>query len=356
MNDLLVIMPSFKAGGAQRVLSILMNEIAEKGGKVELLLLKKGAPVEYELNYSIQVKKCEIERKNIFIRVFSEIKAIRNELKKHKGCNCISFITMYNLYTIIAGFALDNHIIVSERVDPSKSLPSNSIWLHWLRNYLYSKAKCVVFQTKDEQKYFANVKGIKGVIIPNPLSKNLPVKENYDDKLNFISVARLENQKNYPMMMDAIDIVVDEIPEAHLLIYGKGSQEEALKEYHAHIRHSENVKFMGFTNDVPTALMNAYAFVSSSDYEGISNSMIEAMAIGVPCICTDCPGGGTNEYIINGYNGILVPVGNANALAQNMIMLTRDNAFRKKLGKNAIEIREKLNVNIILKQWIEIME
>ena len=73
-----------------------------------------------------------------------------------------------------------------------------------------------------------------------------------------------------------------------------------------------------FSKDVGIRLKGASDFVSSSDFEGMSNSMLEAMAIGLPTICTDCPSGGAREIIQHHENGILVPIKNIDALCSAM--------------------------------------
>ncbi|MCI9008972.1 MAG: glycosyltransferase family 4 protein [Lachnospiraceae bacterium] len=354
MNGFIVVMPSFKAGGAQRVLSILLNHMAETGADTILMLLKKEAPVEYELNKNIRIIRNNITKRNKFFNIINEIRTIRKYLKGHQGYVCVSFITMYNLYTILASLGLKNRIIVSERVAPERSLPRNSKILNRLRNLLYQKADWVVFQTREEEKYFDKIKGINRIIIPNPLSKGLPIKNDYNDGLKFISVARLETQKNYPLLMDAMDLVVDKYPEAKLLIYGKGSQEQQLLNYHMHLKHPENIIFKGFTNHVSDVMLNAYAFVLSSDYEGISNSMLEALAIGVPCICTDCPGGGAGQYIESGKTGILVPTNDKTALTNAMLKLIEDPKCRESIGRAGRYIREELDTNKIINCWMRL--
>lgn len=92
-------------------------------------------------------------------------------------------------------------------------------------------------------------------------------------------------------------------------------------------------------------------FVSSSSFEGLSNSMLEAMAIGLPTICTDCPCGGARMIIINGVNGILVPNGDKDALAQAMAQVADDSKLAAYLSKNAMKIREDLSIKKIARLW-----
>lgn len=94
-------------------------------------------------------------------------------------------------------------------------------------------------------------------------------------------------------------------------------------------------------------------FVLSSDYEGISNSMIEALAMGIPVISTDCPAGGSRMYIKNNENGILVPVGDKKALAEAMMKLAGNPEFAKQLSVNALKVKEQYALEKIADRFLE---
>ena len=96
-------------------------------------------------------------------------------------------------------------------------------------------------------------------------------------------------------------------------------------------------------------------YVSSSDYEGISNSMLEAMAIGMPVVCTDCPIGGAKATIKDGENGLLVPIKDADALYMGMKKVIEDKALADKLSHNAAKLRDELSLDKITDRWIELL-
>lgn len=93
-------------------------------------------------------------------------------------------------------------------------------------------------------------------------------------------------------------------------------------------------------------------YVLSSDYEGISNSMLEAMALGIPVVATDCPIGGSRMYIKDGVNGFLVPVGDAEALAGAMGRLADEPALGVRFGKEAEKLGEELAVPKIADRFL----
>ncbi|MBR5597736.1 MAG: glycosyltransferase [Lachnospiraceae bacterium] len=354
MKSIVVIMPSMIGGGSERVLSVLMNSLIKKKYQVVLALIKKDAVIEYNLDKKIIVEKNEKIGKNKIHNIWLEITYIRHIMNKYATATCISFISMYNLYTIIASIGRRVNVIVSERCDPKRSFKKYKNTMDKLRQILYKKANYVVFQTKEASEYFEGLKNTR--IIPNPLANDLPEKYNYDDEKIFVAIGRLEEQKNYKMLIQAMNIVCDKFPEVKLKIYGKGIKEEELRAYTNSLKYSEQIIFEGFTDEIHSELLSAYAYISSSDYEGISNAMLEALAIGVPCICTDCPVGGAREFIEDHVNGILVKVGDTQGMANAIIELLEYPNNRECYGNKGKLIRKKINVDKIVSIWETLFE
>ena len=96
-------------------------------------------------------------------------------------------------------------------------------------------------------------------------------------------------------------------------------------------------------------------FVSSSDFEGISNSMLEALGMGLPAVVTDCPVGGARMVIKSGKNGILVPVGDTQAMYEAMRSILKDPALADKLSQEAIKVRDEFPLWKIAKRWLEVL-
>ena len=116
---------------------------------------------------------------------------------------------------------------------------------------------------------------------------------------------------------------------------------------------SDKIQIFDFAADVHQRILQSAMFVSSSDYEGISNSMLEALAIGLPSICTDCPVGGARLVIESGVNGILVPLRDAEALAEAMTAVADDRELSERLSKAAVGVKTRFSVDNIIAQWKE---
>ena len=196
----------------------------------------------------------------------------------------------------------------------------------------------------------------KSKVIANPITSSIPDPYDGEREKRIVAVNRLSQQKNIFMLLRAMKRVLDVFPEYVLEIYGKGEQQEELEKYAKKLNISDNVQFMGQKANVQTYIVNASVFVSSSDFEGMSNSMLEAMAIGLPVVCTDCPIGGARMVIKNNINGILTPVGDDKIFANEIIELLKNPEKAKRLGKQARELREQLNVKKIAKEWEKLLE
>ena len=114
---------------------------------------------------------------------------------------------------------------------------------------------------------------------------------------------------------------------------------------------SDCVRFCGYVDDVDHKIRDASIYVSTSNYEGISNSMIEALAMGIPTICTDCPVGGASLMIKNNVNGILIPVGGKDELYDSIVKLINDENFARKIGKEGLKVKKDYSITSIVNMW-----
>ena len=349
MKKLTFLIGSLGGGGAERVTVALGDYFCEKGYEVFFIAFSK-ANNNYEINPKIRVSFLpeNTGRKALVYR----IKELKKILKDQKPDYVISLGLGYQ-YLLLGNLLSKYKFVLSERNAPQ-------YFYKWYEKiyvrYSYRKAYKVVFQTEDAQNYYGKSVEGKSKVIANPITAYLPEPYMEKREKRIVAVNRLSQQKNLFMLFRALKKVLEKFPEYILEIYGKGEQKEELEKYAEKLNISDKVKFMGQKANVHKYIINASMFVCSSDFEGMSNSMLEAMAIGLPVVCTDCPIGGARMVIENNVNGILTPVGDDKRFAEAMIDLLGNPEKAEKLGKNASKLREELSVKKIAREWEELLE
>ena len=225
-----------------------------------------------------------------------------------------------------------------------------------MRDLSLELADACVFQTNDAKEYFSKRIQDKGTIIFNPINPELPERYTGIRRKAIVAVGRLAKQKNFSLLIDAYAEVAKIYPDYRLFIYGEGPERQQLEKKVQDLGLQDKIIMPGFSRDIYNEMNNCTAYVSSSDYEGMSNSMLEALALGLPTICTDCPIGGAKTVIENGINGILTPVGEVQPLSDAMLKVIEDDNFRNMISNNAYQIRKKLDVCDVARQWSKLFD
>ena len=335
-------------GGAERVMVNLSSVFAEKNHDVSLITsfrLEK----EYDLNSKIKRYSLENEEKasNFFKRNLSRIKKLKELCKKEQPDVLVSFMGENNFRAILATRGLKTKTIVSVRNDPNKEYPTKLFKI--LAKTLYKKADGIVFQTDDAKAWFPKKIQNKSNVIMNQVSEKFfsIVKENED---YYVATGRLNQQKNYPLMIRSFARFVKDYPDEKLFIFGDGALREELNELIKSLSVEENIILKGPSNDIPNVLKKAKGFLLSSDYEGIPNGLLEAMAVGLACVSTDCPCGGPKMVINDKENGLLIPVGDEDELYEALSNLENLD-LRKKISTNAKKSAENFKPEVIYNNW-----
>lgn len=374
-------------GGAERVLIKLANHFHACGIDVELLVtnqsemngitsaLEQSVPVIYLQDLIARQKHgitlgrkinsllcrgfqtCGIEtpaallEKSFAYSYDSYVKKTRKLLAERKGAVVLAFLQPTTQIILKAAEELNVSIFLSERADPYRYFQTRYA-KYFLRKY-YNNAKGMVFQTNDAQKAYAPYIRMPSTVIPNPVSSEIPQSWSGERKKTIVNFCRLAKQKNLPMLIDAFELFWETHPDYTLEIYGNGEEKDRVVSYIAGKQCRESISLYAHSADVHRQVLDAGMFVSSSDYEGMSNSMLEAMAMGLPTICTDCPIGGASTVIEDHENGILVPVGDVASMAAAMSEIADQPELARRIGKRAEQIREDLNEYIICERWLE---
>ena len=343
---------SMTKGGAERVIANLSNELIKKYN-ISIVVTPPDKPM-YELDDSINYYTLDKTNKksNFLVRTYKRIKRLRKIIINTNPDIIVSLLPEPTFRLMIAKIGLHKKTIISVRNDPN--VEYNNILKRILVKLLQTRADGFIFQTPDAQKWFSKKIQKKSIVIPNPISEDFICKT-YDgvrDK-TIVNVGRLTSQKNQKLLIDAFYEVNKKHKDYKLKIYGSGELKDELQDQINSLELKNSVFLMGDVDNIKDEIYKASMFVLSSNYEGMPNALMEAMALGLPCISTDCPIGGPKYLINNNKNGILIEVNNKKELI-NSINYYIDNMDKSNiLGIEASKIANKMNPIAIYNEWEE---
>lgn len=300
---------------------------------------------------------------------------------------------------ILTAFGLHIPVLTSVRGEPREEY-YNSL-TRVLSKTLMGLSTGLILQTKDAKAYFPKWIQKKAVILDNPLNPHF-IGEYYTGprEKKIVTVGRVDENKNQKLLIDAFAKIAAEIPEYTLVIHGDGESLPALQAYVTQgdgVRGSfldmnqnhdigrgsgpflnqsqsdpengnnelfsqqqpksddwrKRIIFTGAITDVKEQLQTAKLFVLPSNTEGMPNSLMEALALGVPAVSTDCPCGGPKELMEGKENGILVPVGDVDAMTAAIKTILADEFLWETYSKNAYKLCQELHPDKVNRQWEE---
>lgn len=335
-------------GGAERVMNLLVNEASCRGH--EVCLLVGCGPIEYEIDEKVRV----ITLDTGILSLKDRFKKIRQVFKNEAPDAIISFMSSPNIYACLCAIGLGIPVIISERNTPKYEVPDMIHGL--LRTIAYHFASGAIFQTEEARDYFSKRIQRHSVVIPNPVKDNLPDADRNNVKKRIVTLGRLVPQKNHMMLIKAFSLFEVTHGDYELVIYGRGETEDAKKnllKYIEALGAKNRVTIKDPIDNVHDDIKGSAMFVLSSDYEGVSNALLECLAMGLPCISTDCPCGGSRMLIKDGDNGLLVPVGDAEELCKAMERMADDKVFADRCGNNAKKIKQIYGVKKIMGRYLD---
>ena len=348
-------------GGAERVINILANSLS-KDNNIKILTNIKSNP-EYEFNKNILITSLTNSNNSIIrkIRRISPIPILKmkKEIISFNPDVIISFLPEPSFRILFLKKTCKKikniPIIVSVRNDPNTEY-KNGLFFYIMKK-LYPYSDELVLQTNDAKKYFEEKINYKGIVIPNPVS-DLFLIDRFQGirKKVIVAIGRLEYQKNYYNMIDAFEMVNSKHNDYILNIYGDGYLKKNIEEYIKEKKLTNSIILKGKTNNVVEAIYDATAFVMSSDYEGMPNSLLEAACVGVPCISTDCPCGGPRDILQNGIGGILVKTNDSKEMADAICRVIENPKIATEMSTISSEKKDKYKKETIIQEWEKIIK
>ena len=338
-----------RRGGAERVISILANDYCARGWDVDIVLLLQNA-VEYDLDSRIRIVSITKKSGSYLKNAPRWLGGIRKYLKERKPDQVVSFVGRINALVLTASWGLKIPVLVSERNDPKQD--GRGAFMQWYCNRIYHCAKAIVYQNEHEKSCFSKSLEQKGCIIPNPVSV---AAEKAGSSMTVATAGRLIEQKNQKVLVSAMAQVHKAYPDVKCRIYGEGNLREPLQTQINELGLQDVVTLEGNVKDIHARLSQCGIFALTSNFEGLSNALIEAMQVGLACITTDYPG--ARELITDGENGLVVPMNDADTLAKAIIkLIENNNRCADTLAKQGQTFAARFNAETVLAQWHTVIE
>ena len=350
-KSIIFILGSMAGGGAERVMSNLAQYYSERGYNVKIITLLNDK-IGYELPHDVVIRHLSTDNAKPPLKPLMWVKKLRHIFKLERPDIIVSFFCKINLLVLISSLGLRTPVFISERNDPKSDNRSSLITL--LTYLIYPLSKGIIFQTEHAKACFPKIIQRKSIVLPNPI--NIKFNFERDKKLTktIVAVGKLMEQKNHVLLISAFRFVLKDFPDYRLHIYGDGPLKDFLNETIRRYEIQDSVILKGKTNDIFNVVYNADLFVLSSNYEGLSNALIEAMFLETPVISTRCAG--STELIEDGISGRLVSIGDSRELADAIIESITDYSHSVSMAENGKRAVEGFTAEKICVQWSEFLK
>ena len=349
---------SLGKGGAERVASLLASRFVADGIQV-VVATEWTEDQEYDVDSRVKRVHAGLigkeENAGRIAKLWYRVVNLRKMILEEKPDVILSFCVKANYRAVQAAMGTKIPVIVSVRNDPKVDYVGKAKAV--MNKLFLNKAAGCVFQTEEAKSFFDEVLQEKSRIICNPVNEKYLKAERKTPQKKVVYVGRLVEQKNPMFLVNAFEKIIEKYPEYQLYLYGDNFEDECKEELQRYLEKPEkkeikaHVHFMGRSDKLEMEMADAAMFVLPSNYEGMPNALMEAMALGLPVISTDCPCGGSRYWIEPGITGQLVGVRDLDSMVQAMEYYILHPEEAEKMGQNARKKMQKATVEKVYIQW-----
>lgn len=358
---LLFFIHSLSSGGAERATSNLANYWAKKGWNITIVTLASCDLDFYPLHPGINRIALSLDVESIGLwsalkSNFRRIYELRKVVKQQQPDIALAMMTTANILIALATIGLKTPAIGSERIHPPM-FPLGRIW-EYLRRFSYSQLSVVTALTEESAIWLKMHTTAKNIpVIPNsvvyPMVSVPPfIKPSLSERqaFNLLAVGRLAPQKGFDRLLRAFAALAPQFPNWHLTFLGEGEGRYFLENMVQELGLEQRISLPGVAGNPSEWYQMADIYVMTSLFEGFPNTLVEAMAYGLPVVSVDCDTG-PRDIIRDQVDGLLVPQDNHEALVDALRRLMSSPALRQKYANRAIEIRKRVSMEKVAGMW-----
>ncbi|MGB1003040.1 MAG: glycosyltransferase [Salibacteraceae bacterium] len=347
-SSIILITPSLRTGGAERVISILANYAAEHLSNVVLIILTKQERF-YPIDSRVKIiePKYGVNKTGKLLFIVKNFMWLRLMLKRSSIQQVLSFSGKYNAYVLLASIGLGKKVFISDRSKPAISYGK---FLDFLNPIVYKWSEGIIAQTSQAKMFsFRQTKHKNIEVIPNPV-KTFDLVHDNNRKSQVINVGRFIKTKHQDLLVKIFDELG--IDNWDLVFFGDGPMHSIVKEKALRSRHNNRIFFNGNVKEVGIHYVESAIFAFTSSSEGFPNALAEAMASGCACISFNCVAG-PQDLIDDGINGYLINEGDVDHFKKKLLMLMEDEKLRKKFGMAAREKMKNFEQERIAQKYLD---
>lgn len=344
-------------GGVERVTLKLASYFAEiLGYEVDIISYFKceNEDVYFEYSDKVNIVYCNNENENLKgidkIKRFIEIKDdLTSIVNKANYTHVISLYTHFNMKLALNYKDIRAKIVGCEHGQYYYASKIN----RYLRKILYKKLDCIVVLTDRDKKIYETFCK-KVVTIPNPLVFETEESSNLNNK-RIINVGRLTKEKGVQYLLEAFAKISTKFPDWKLTFVGNGDYKENLLKRIEELNLVKQVELIPFTTDVKSLYLESDIYAMTSETEAFPMTLLEAMELGIPCVCFDCRTG-PREILSNNEDGFLIDMYDLDSFSKALEKLIENDTIRYEFGKNAKKNVLRYCKENILHKWKELLE
>ena len=336
-KKILFISRTLRGGGAERFISTFCSYLAEEGWDISILLYERSQD-EYSISPKIKLFLLPERSVSIFNK-FRRIIDMYNHLRMINPDVIIPFVDTVVICSFLSNIILRKKFVYTVRVSPwHESLTSSKI-ANFFRKYVAMYSDAIMLQNMEQCEFFSSNYSKKVYIVPNPIPEIYKKikKDIYNNSYkSIVMTGRLDKQKNIQLMIKALKEISGKYKSVKLFIYGDGVEKSCLEKLISFYHLEKSCYLMGRCNNIPEMLVNADLYILTSEYEGMPNALMEAMAVGLPCISSNCKTG-PSELIKHKYSGLLFENNNLTDLIDKLEWALSHEKDMNNCGCNARE-------------------
>lgn len=358
MKNIVFVIADLGPGGAQRVMSVLANFLAENPDyRVDVVATstpREKSFFPYHERVTIHYASVMGASGTLIGGIAANtrrVMVLRSILRGLRPDVVVGFMTEINCITLLAAFGMRIPVVISERSDPYIH-PEVKLW-RLMRRLTYPLAHTLVCQTQHALSFFSYVR--RKLVIPNPVGVVAPDLPAPIEGPYVLGVGRQSVEKGFDLLIEAHAIARRSCPDIKLLLAGDGPERSKLQALVGALGTEDSVTFAGAQKDLSSYYKNATVFVLPSRYEGMPNALLEAMAYGCAVIATPSFGA-VSEIIENGQSGLIADKSESGALAESLVRVCQDAALRQRLQQAARASANRYEPRTVLGMWHDLLK